>query len=124
MQSLRWKHTVSIWLDKRKWEDEQESKREDQDDRHFCAWVHLHIPHEKYGQDAESPVCDGGHGGVCICDVREDGVLQTGSIPSFISCPEVVDGCALEEEEEEVHCAEEKDDRECNVDGLNLVFLA
>jgi len=38
--------------------------------------------------------------------------------------PEVADGCALEDQEEEVHCAEKEDDYQGNIYDANLVSFA
>jgi hypothetical protein len=44
--------------------------------------------------------------------------------PIIVFGPEVADGCALEDQEEEVHCAEKQDDCEGNIYDASLVSFA
>lgn len=44
--------------------------------------------------------------------------------PIIVFGPEVADGCALEHQEEEVHCAEKQDDCQGNIYDASLVSFA
>jgi len=61
---------------------------------------------------------------VCVCDVCENPIFQTCSLSVFVFSPEVADGSALEDEEEEVRGTEYHDNGECCVDHHSLVSFA
>lgn len=101
--------------------DVQESKRENQDNGELGPVIHPQLPHKEDGQDAKHPICQRAHDGVCICHSRENGIMETCPVGVLIARPEVGDGRALEEQEEEVHGAEDEHEDCVEVDDGALV---
>jgi hypothetical protein len=59
---------------------------------------------------------------MCVSNTCEDRRSQTCSCPILVFRPDVVDGCTLEEKEEEVHRAEDYDYRKGGIYDDSLIF--
>ncbi len=105
--------------------DIQESKREDEDNGEFRAGIHLHFPYKKNRKDAERPVCYSRHSAVSVGNSGKGSTVQAVTLSvCVVFRPEVADGAALEDEEEEIHGAEDHNDGEGGVDDNLLVPFA
>ena len=81
----------------------------------------MNVPHEKDWQDTKSPIRHSTHCRMRICDIGKNRSTQAFTCPFDIFRPQEADWGTLKEEEEEIHCADEKYNGDGGINCVDLI---